>query len=108
MDFGKYSIEELKNMQIRIAEEIENRKSAEKKNVLDEIAALAAAKGFSLEELVGPGRKVGGATRKGGKVLPKYRHPDDANITWTGRGRKPAWIAEWLSQGKSLDKLSVK
>ena len=32
-------------------------------------------------------------SNKGSKVEPKYRNPDDASQTWTGRGKPPAWIA---------------
>ncbi|MBA4095048.1 MAG: histidinol phosphate phosphatase, partial [Candidatus Accumulibacter sp.] len=26
---------------------------------------------------------------------------------WTGRGRQPKWVKEWVEGGKSLDKLRV-
>ncbi len=35
-------------------------------------------------------------------MAPKYRHPENTEITWSGRGRKPAWIVEGLEAGKSL------
>lgn len=35
----------------------------------------------------------------------RYRHPDNANQTWTGRGRKPTWVVEWLENGGSMDDL---
>lgn len=40
------------------------------------------------------------ATRKGGKVPPKYRNPADASETWTGRGKHPRWMAAYIAQGK--------
>jgi DNA-binding protein H-NS len=40
-------------------------------------------------------------------VQPKYRHPTNPNLTWTGRGKRPAWIAEALAAGKSLEDLAV-
>lgn len=36
-----------------------------------------------------------------------YRHPDNADLTWTGRGRKPAWVEAWLEDGGTLDDLST-
>ncbi|WP_373568586.1 H-NS family nucleoid-associated regulatory protein [Paracoccus actinidiae] len=36
------------------------------------------------------------------KTKPKYRHPDNPDLTWNCRGRKPACIAEALETGKSL------
>ena len=48
----------------------------------------------------------GGATRRGvgrGKVVPKYRNPDNDHETWTGRGMKPLWLAAAIKAGKKLD-----
>lgn len=64
-------------------------------------AAEAKAKefGFSLDDLVGrPNRK---RARK--PVAPKYRHPENAEVTWSGRGRQPRWIKEGLASGKDLE-----
>lgn len=33
----------------------------------------------------------------------KYRDPANAENTWTGRGRKPLWLAAHLEQGKTID-----
>lgn len=32
-----------------------------------------------------------------------YRHPDFANLVWSGRGQKPAWVNEWPA-GQELPK----
>ncbi len=50
-------------------------------------AAPAAARG-----------KAKGKAKAGGAA---YRHPDGRS--WSGRGRRPAWINEALAAGKSLD-----
>lgn len=36
-----------------------------------------------------------------------YRHPGDLGLAWTGRGKQPRWITEWVESGKSLDALRV-
>ena len=36
---------------------------------------------------------------------PSYRNPANAAETWSGRGRKPKWVIEWLEAGNSLEKL---
>lgn len=38
----------------------------------------------------------------------RYRHPTNPGQTWTGRGRRPAWVNEWLAGGGSLDDLLSK
>ncbi len=35
----------------------------------------------------------------------RYRNPDNPEQTWAGRGRKPGWLVELLSQGKTLEDL---
>ena len=40
-------------------------------------------------------------------VKIKYRHPLDAGLSWTGRGRKPKWVESWLVEGGNLDALLV-
>ncbi|OBU84561.1 H-NS histone family protein [Chromobacterium subtsugae] len=37
----------------------------------------------------------------------RYRHPTNENQTWTGRGRKPAWVQAWLDAGGTLEELAV-
>lgn len=38
----------------------------------------------------------------------RYRHPDHPTTsTWSGRGRQPKWVREWIEGGKSLDDLQV-
>ncbi|GAB3791870.1 H-NS histone family protein [Dyella agri] len=45
---------------------------------------------------------------KGTTIAPKYRNPEDASQTWTGRGRKPSWVAEALrKRGVTLDSLLI-
>ena len=32
-------------------------------------------------------------------AAPKFRHPDDESLTWSGRGRKPVWLTELEAKG---------
>lgn len=80
--------------------------------------ALAAKKqGYTLAELFGAattgGRKPAAATKSrkprsksGGKVAPKYRHPE-SGATWTGRGIPPKWLAAELAQGRSREEFLI-
>ena len=60
---------------------------------------MSGTHGFSLKELTGvsPARSKGRT-----KNPPKYRHPENPEITWTGRGRKPQWIKDAESEGKDI------
>ena len=48
------------------------------------------------------------AKKKRPPVKPKYRHPSDAKLTWSGRGRTPRWMAELLEKGKSRESLEIR
>jgi DNA-binding protein H-NS len=37
------------------------------------------------------------------KVAPKYRHPDDPGIVWSGRGKTPVWLKELQEQGRAKE-----
>lgn len=41
------------------------------------------------------------------KVRPKFQNPENPNQSWSGRGRQPRWVREFLSAGKSIDELRI-
>jgi hypothetical protein len=44
-------------------------------------------------------RGAGGRPRKGGKIPPKYRDPDNPANVWAGRGAVPRWMAAKIKSG---------
>lgn len=42
------------------------------------------------------------------KGVPKYRSSIDPSLTWTGKGRKPAWIETYLNNGGNLEDWRIK
>ncbi len=103
MELGSMTVEQLRKLQVSAAEELKRREKSEKRNALKAIRDLAEARGFSLDELLED--KPARAQRT--KGVAKYRNPADASQTWTGRGRKPVWVLDWLAAGKSIDKLAI-
>lgn len=102
IDLNALSLAELKQLEKNVAKAIasfEDRRKAEARAKVDE---LARELGFSFDELA-----EAAPTRKRTASAPKYRHPENAEITWSGRGRKPAWIAEALAAGKSLEDFAI-
>ncbi len=73
-------------------------------SVREELAAAAQAKGYTIEELFGKGRR---AATKRGKVPPKFRNPDDSTMTWTGRGKRPRWFQAALDAGRNPDSMLI-
>ncbi|WP_081665936.1 H-NS histone family protein [Pseudogulbenkiania ferrooxidans] len=61
--------------------------------VVTENAFLAPASA-QLDESVTVTKKRSGS--------PVYHHPDNELMTWTGRGRTPVWVQQWLQTGKTV------
>lgn len=61
------------------------------------IDALLKGAGLTIDEVY-PRR--GGKGAKGPKtaVAPKYRNPENATQTWSGRGKRPVWFSEALKK----------
>ena len=83
--------------------------------VRGELTRLAKAEGYTIEELFGGStparvaRKTSArAARKLGKVAAKYRNPENAKETWTGRGKHPRWMAALIAKGKKADDFLIK
>jgi hypothetical protein len=49
-------------------------------------------------------RKRGGLVEGAG---PKYRNPGNPAETWSGKGKRPAWVEAALADGKSLESLEI-
>ena len=97
---AKLSYQELLETQNKIASAIVKRRAEERRDVKAKIAALAESSGFDINELMGG--KAKGGKLAGTKVPPKFAHPKDPSLTWTGRGRQPLWLAAELKKGKKL------
>lgn len=120
MDVTKLSVTELRKTQRRIEAELAKRETTAKRDLLKKMQRLAADHGMSLDDVLGKGeapaakapRKARAKSERPVKakkitVAPKYRNPDDASMTWTGRGRKPLWVQKFLDEGRSLNDLAI-
>jgi len=66
--------------------------------------ATLKAEGFTLDEVLGETTKATAKAKPNRKTAPpKYAHPDKPELTWSGLGRKPAWLVELLEGGATLD-----
>ena len=65
---------------------------------IGKIKAIMAEGGITLVDL--------SEKPKGAKVPVKYR--DAQGNTWTGRGKKPAWLANALANGITLEQFAIK
>lgn len=120
MELAKLSLTELRRLQSRVETEIRRRSDSARRDLLKKVQKMAAEEGLSLSDLLGsassPGeekqpstakRKTKAAAKKNGASPAKYRHPENPAIGWSGRGRKPQWVIDWLAQDKPLAELEA-
>jgi DNA-binding protein H-NS len=111
MDLSKLSIGELRALQDQLEQELKLREQDEIIKAREQIIAIAQSVGIPLKDLVGGQiRSKAGAERKGKvkqQAAVRYRHPSDTSLQWTGRGRQPGWVKDWIGSGRSIDVLRV-
>lgn len=84
------------------------------------VERLLKTSGWSFAELYGAGgngagkpaatrapRVAKGPRKAASKVAPKYRNPANATETWSGRGKRPRWLAAELAGGKKLEEFAI-
>jgi DNA-binding protein H-NS len=105
-DLSNYTLGELKGLHFEIDNEIKARQQQEVRKAREQILAIARDSGLSVEDLLA---NTGAKSKPGGraKAPPRYQNPADNAQTWTGRGRKPKWIAEGLANGKTLEEFRI-
>lgn len=97
------SLSELMSLQKDVTKAISEFSIRRKMEALLALEAHAKELGFSLVELTGLKK-----TRKSsGPAGAKYRHPENPDVTWSGRGRQPRWFKDATDAGKSLDSMAV-
>jgi DNA-binding protein H-NS len=112
IDLARIPLEELQWLLTGIPKEIERRHALERARVVEELAALARARGFVLQDLLRDpafkNEEVPVPTVVQRRPAPvKFRHPFNAELTWSGRGRQTKWVVAWLAEGRKMEDLMV-
>ena len=97
-------MDDLEKLQAQIADlqrKAEDLLIQKKAAVAEEVRAKIKAYGLTPKDL---GFGVKGAGKAPSTVAIKYRHGD---LTWTGRGRQPKFIVDYIAAGGQLDDLAV-
>ena len=101
-DLESMPLDELKALQKSVAKAIDGFETRRLATARAELEAKAKELGVTLQEV------FGAMGPKAGKSAPaKFRHPENPELTWSGRGRKPAWFVEALDTGKSEEDLLI-
>lgn len=115
INFAEMSAAELQSVIEEAQKALQARKLADKAVAKRKLAEQAKEFGFSIEELFGAGKRGRAAVETPdtpqidgrAQVAPKYAHPHDPSLTWTGRGRSPKWVIELEAQGVSRDEMVI-
>lgn len=99
-DLEKMTLKELQDLKQKLDRTIASYEDRRRKEAYQAAKEAAEQHGFRLDDLVGV--KLTKTT-----IPPKYANPDDPSQTWSGRGRKPAWLQEHLDAGKNLENLVI-
>jgi DNA-binding protein H-NS len=80
-------------------------------NVSRAVSAKISELRTQLQRLAFEARSSSGAKtqrgRRGGKVPPKYRDPDNPSNVWAGRGAEPRWLREKIRAGAKREEFLI-
>jgi DNA-binding protein H-NS len=103
MDLHAMSLEELKKHQKDVQKAIESFEARQLADARAKLEDYAREMGVKLEDVMG----IPGKGKSKSQGVPKFRHPENPTLTWTGRGRKPDWFKVALEAGMSEDALKI-
>lgn len=96
---------ELISLRANVDEAIKQSEVNARNDAKAKIEALAKESGFSLSDLFGTASDKPAKTKT--PAAPKFKHPENADITWSGRGRSPDWVKAHIEAGGSKDDLAI-
>ena len=102
-DYQNLSESELQAVIESAEKALKNIQANKRKDVITQIKELAA----SIDVVVEIHEADKKSVRKGVKVPVKYRHPEDPEKTWTGRGVKPTWLQALINAGHERSEFEV-
>lgn len=119
MELGNLSLSDLRRLQSKVETEIRRRSDSARRDLIKRMQKMAAEQGLSLDDVLGTATADKSASKpvkaakaakpkKVAKVsVIKYRNPANPDQGWSGRGRKPQWVHDWLAQGKAIEELAA-
>jgi DNA-binding protein H-NS len=109
LNLDSMSTDEMWQLHEEISRLLSVRLTSEKRELDKRLAQLRSEKEMHQSEPA-DARSVKGAPRERGKyprVFPKYRNPNQHSETWSGRGKRPRWLAAALKTGHAIEEFVI-
>ncbi len=110
-DFSQFNLTELLEMNKKMQAAIDKEKQLQIKQFQQEMLAFCSKANVSLLELALPLLKNDfhfvKKRKTPGKGAVLFRHPENTSWVWSGKGRRPQWIEDWLRGGGRMESLHV-
>lgn len=105
-DISRLSYNELRKLAEEALALANSKRDEEIKVLADAYAKKTTAAGFSVQEAIDALKPY--LPKKGkGSTAVKYRDPANPTLTYGGKGKYPAWLREYLDDGRSLEEFAV-
>lgn len=104
------SLEDLRDLRARADAAIRDFSARRRREVQAAVEAAVRAHGFgSLNEVLRRPRrsKKAAASVTAPAAEAAYRNPENPAQTWSGRGRRPRWVSDALTAGRTLEDLAA-
>ncbi len=120
MDLSSYTLPELRRLLTKIESEIHRRSESTRGTALEQVQKMAVEQDLTLSDLseasAAPTETKAAITMDNAATAAKkvkvpsvikYRNPANPEQGWSGHGRRPQWVLDWLAQGKLITDLAV-
>lgn len=109
-DMSRRELEKLKK---QIDTQLSHVTAQDKRKALSAAKKAAGSLGFTLGELIDAPAPMAKKSKKSSSMpkkpsIPKYAHPENPAMTWTGKGRQPVWFKEAVEAGKPAEAMLIK
>ncbi len=107
-DIENLSEHELKALMEQVDKAIKDKQANKRKEVIAQIKELAASINATAEIIEADNKRQEPKLRRAAvKLAPKFRHPENPELTWTGRGIAPKWLQALVAQGHSKSDFKI-
>lgn len=106
-DLESLTLDDLRSLRKRIDQAIASFQERKRREAITAAGEVAHQHGFSLLDLTGSKSSRNRHSGEPTPGQPRYVNPNNREQTWSGRGRRPAWVADHLDAGGSLEDMAI-